>query len=36
MIHLNPQIAYGRTVLGGGIHPTVTSRMRLRIIYSKI
>ena len=34
MIHLNPQIAYGRTVLGGGIHPT--GKMRLRIIYSKI
>jgi uncharacterized protein DUF4270 len=33
-LYLNPQIAYGRTVLGGGTHPT--SKMRLRIIYSKI
>ncbi len=33
-LYLNPQIGYGRTVLGGGTHPT--SKMRLRIIYSKI
>jgi hypothetical protein len=33
-IYLNPQIANGRTVLGGGTHPT--SKMKLRIIYSKI
>jgi hypothetical protein len=33
-IYLNPQIANGRTILGGGTHPT--SKMRLRIIYSKI
>ncbi len=32
--YLNPQIAFGRTVLAGGSHPT--SKMRLRIIYSKI
>jgi hypothetical protein len=33
-LFLNPQIAFGRTVLAGGSHPT--SKMRLRIIYSKI
>ena len=33
-IYLNPQIANGRTVLGGGTHPT--EKMQLRIIYSKI
>lgn len=33
-IYLNAQIANGRTVVGGGSHPT--SKMKLRIIYSKI
>ncbi len=33
-LYLNPQIGYGRTILGGGTHPT--SQMRLRIIYSRI
>jgi len=33
-LYLNPQIANGRTVLGGGTHPT--DKMKLRIIYSKI
>jgi hypothetical protein len=33
-LYLNPQIANGRTVLGGGTHPT--AKMKLRIIYSKI
>jgi hypothetical protein len=33
-LYLNPQIGNGRTILGGGTHPT--SKMRLRIIYSKI
>jgi hypothetical protein len=34
LIYLNPQIANGRTVLGGGTHST--SKMMVRIIYSKI
>jgi hypothetical protein len=34
LLYLNPQIAYGRTVLGGGTHPT--AKMYLRIIYSRI
>ncbi|RYE54634.1 MAG: DUF4270 family protein [Sphingobacteriales bacterium] len=34
VLYLNPQIANGRTVLGGGNHPT--SKMKLRIIYSRI
>jgi hypothetical protein len=33
-LFLNPQIANGRTVVGGGTHPT--AKMMLRIIYSKI
>ncbi|MEJ7740148.1 MAG: DUF4270 family protein [Chitinophagaceae bacterium] len=32
--YVNPQIARGRVVVGGGIHPA--QKMRLRIIYSKI
>jgi hypothetical protein len=33
-LYLNPQIANGRTVLGGGTHPT--DKMKLRIVYSQI
>ncbi|HKH60718.1 MAG TPA: DUF4270 family protein [Flavitalea sp.] len=31
---INPRVAYGRVIVGGGNHPT--KKMRLRIIYSKI
>lgn len=33
---VNPRVAEGRVVLGGGTYPDSTSRLRLRIVYSKL
>ncbi len=35
-IPVNSGVAFGRIILGGGTHPDAASRLRLRIIYSKI